>query len=188
MSSDYERYEHYATPVTLTIQGDAGGFQVALEAHVDDHDKIDEHLDRMRRSFIRQRSHMDLTLVLAELGEKRQELRDSPVIIEATGRAHAVEHAETIAAYQSDWVEKNKFGDYKPSTSERENLRALRTKRDARIAAVKAQMEALPLVIKQLEERAANLKKMIEGKDRHEVIEEHFAKQVLGPQRLPAAE
>ena len=188
MSIDYERYEASSTPISLTIQGDAGGFQVALVAHVDDHATVDEHLDRMRRAFIRQRSHMDLTLVLAELGEKRQELRDSPVIIEATERAFVVQHAERVANYREAWADKNKFGDYKPSTTERENLAKLRTDRDTRIAAVKAQMEALPLIIQQLEERAENLRKMIEGKDRHEVIEEHFAKQVLGPQRLPAAE
>ena len=188
MSIDYERYEASVVPVTLTIQGDAGGFQVALVSHVDDYSNVDEHLDRMRRAFIRQRSHMDLTLVLAELGEKRQQLDDSPVIIGATERAYVVQHAETVASFHNAWAEKNKFGDYKPSTTERENLNKLRSDRDMRIAAVKAQMEALPLVIKQLEERAENLRKMIDGKDRHEVIEEHFAKQVLGPQRLPAAE
>lgn len=187
MSTDYAEYERYSTPVTLTIQGDAGGFQVALEAHVEDHSKIDENLDKMRRSFIRQRAHMDLTLVLKDLTEKHQELRDAPVIIEATEKSYVVQHAEMVASFQNAWSTSNKFGEYKPSTSERENLKVLRAKRDERVAQIKAGMETIPLIIRQLEERAANLRKMIAGTDRHDIMEAYYAEETRGHERLPSA-
>lgn len=187
MSTDYSEYERYSTPVTLTIQGDAGGFQVALEAHVEDHSKIDENLDKMRRSFIRQRAHMDLTMVLAELNQRHQELKDSPALIEATERTHAIKHAEMVASFQNAWSTSNKFGEYKTSTSERENLKELRAKRDERVAAIKAQIETLPILIKGLEDRAENLRKMIAGTDRHDIMEAYYAEQTRGHERLPSA-
>lgn len=186
--SEYDRHEFYSTPVTLTIQGDAGGFQVALEAHVEDHDKIDEHLDKMRRSFIRQQSYMRLTLVLADLEQKRQELRDSPAVLEAIQKTYVVKHAEMVASFQQQWQDRDRLGDYKASTTERENLRKLRTDSDAQIAAVKAQMESLPIIIRQYEERVTNLRNLISGKDRHEALEEAFARQVLVEHPPQAAE
>jgi hypothetical protein len=188
MSIDYERYEASVTPMTLTVQGDAGGFQVALVAHVDDESNVDVQLDRMRRSFIRQEAHMRLTLVMADLEQKRQELRDTPVVLEAIQRTYAIEHAEMIASFQGIWNGRNRLGAYKPSTTERANLDKLKIDADAKIAKVKAQTESLPLLIKQYEERIANLRNMIDGKDKHVTIEEAFARRSLVERPPEAAE
>lgn len=188
MADDYEHYER-TTPVRLTIQGNAGGFDVALEANVlsDDASEIDATLDKMRRAYMRQEAYMRLTLHLEDLRKAEFTLKHLPGTRELLQEQRAHERAEMVAGFVEHWNEHNRYGDFKANASQRANIEAFDKETQRRLDEIASQEKGLPIKIKQLEDVVRDYRDVIDGKDKYQAIERRFVEDNLRPHELPEA-
>jgi hypothetical protein len=184
---DYENL----TPIALTVDGEVtGGFRVTLTAQIDGSDQkaIDARLDVMRRSWIRQDAFMHYTLALEDLRQHKFAMANISATIDAKRRERAVLRAELIAGFNDKWVANNRLGEFKLNGNERSNIENFDKETETKLAELEeARDRGLPLKIKNSEEKVRDYRDLVEGRDKHEVIERRFIESNLRPHELPDA-
>jgi hypothetical protein len=157
----------------LTLQGDAGGFQVAIDQHLDasaDEAWINETLDRMRRVYQRQRACVEIIGCRVDLMSAEKTLEVLPQTIIEYKIKRATEKAAMIAGWQHDWEAGTRRGEFSLTVSQRSNRNAF----DEETARKVAEFEAMPAHLEQqisvYKKQVARQQLIIDGADKLEAM------------------
>ena len=157
----------------LTVQGDIGGFMVALEQRIpalSNEGAINEHLDIMRRCFSRQQAQVQMGEKMAALQIARELLEQLPADKARTLKGMVEDHARLLSSFRAAHEASGKRGEYRPSTAERQKIaehEANLATRDRQFDEHKAKYEQ---DIRIGEMQVARLRKLIDGEDEEEPL------------------
>lgn len=157
--------------MSLTVQGDIGGFMVALEQRIPAlsfEGAINEHLDVMRRCFARQQAQVQIGEKTAALQIARELLEQLPNDRIRTLKGMAEDHARLLASFRAAHDASGKRGEYRPSTSERQKV----AEHEANLATRERQFDEHKAKYEQdiriCEMQIVRLKKLIDGEEAQE--------------------
>lgn len=109
----------------LTVQGDIGGFMVALEQRIpvlSFEGAINEHLDVMRRCFARQHAQVQMGEKTAALQIARELLEQLPAERTRRLKGMAEDHARMLASFQAAHEASGKHAVYRQGTQEKQKI------------------------------------------------------------------
>jgi hypothetical protein len=169
-------------PPEIVVKADMGGFEISMGALVGGTEpEINDYLDLAARAINRQKAKIDLSIVLYDLADREAQLEALPEMERAYLRTRGEERARMRASFEAANQAGRRAANPALSQTQMQGLAQFDDATKAKQQEFTNRKAVLDVEIPALRKRADRCRAMMDGKERHELMDDPAQRPVALP-------